>query len=109
MSFSLCGGAASKRANGGVMMHVADNPSARALRAIRRGTDLRACRQAMTDSRVPLGHHIIQATAGAATAVGTAVGLAVSVPVAVIDPHTRDTLGHHVDGLARSVSDVVAQ
>ena len=65
--------------------------------------------QAMTDSRVPLGHHIIQATAGAATAVGTAVGLAVSVPVAVIDPHTRDTLGHHVDGLARSVSDVVAQ
>ena len=64
--------------------------------------------QAMTDSRVPLGHHIIQATAGAATAVGTAVGLAVSMPVAVIDPHTRDTLGHHVDGLARSVSGVVA-
>jgi esterase/lipase superfamily enzyme len=64
--------------------------------------------QAVTDSRVPLGHHIIQATAGAATAVGTAVGLAVSVPVAVIDPHTRETLGHHVDGLARSVSGVVA-
>src|SRR4051812_11957243 len=64
--------------------------------------------QAITDSRVPLGHHIIQATAGAATAVGTAVGLAVSMPVAVIDPHTRDTLGHHVDGLARSVSGVVA-
>ena len=64
--------------------------------------------QAVTDLRVPLGHHIIQATAGAATAVGTAVGLAVSVPVAVIDPHTRETLGHHVDGLARSVSGVVA-
>src|SRR3954469_6622667 len=64
--------------------------------------------QAVTDSRVPLGHHIIQATAGAATAVGTAVGLAVSLPVAVIDPHTRDTLGHHVDGLARSVSEAVA-
>ena len=66
MSFSLCGGAASKRANGGVMMHVADNPALYELRP---------------KGDVPL-HHV--STAGAATAVGTAVGLAVSVPVAVI-------------------------
>ena len=32
MSFSLCGGAGSKRANGGVMMHVADNPALYELR-----------------------------------------------------------------------------
>jgi hypothetical protein len=32
VSFSLCGGAASKRANGGVMMHVADNPALYELR-----------------------------------------------------------------------------
>jgi hypothetical protein len=32
VSFSLCGGAGSKRANGGVMMHVADNPALYELR-----------------------------------------------------------------------------
>ena len=64
--------------------------------------------QTVTDSRVGLGDRIIQVTAGAATAVGTAAGLVVSAPVAVVDPHTRRSLGDHVDSLGRSFSDTTA-
>ena len=64
--------------------------------------------QTVTDSRAGLGDRIIQVTTGAASAVGTAASLAVSAPVAVVDPHTRRSLGDHVESLGRSVSDVAA-
>ncbi|WP_046866181.1 alpha/beta hydrolase [Microvirga massiliensis] len=64
--------------------------------------------QTVTDSRVGLGERIIQATAGAATAVGTAAGLAVSAPLTIVDPQTRQTFGSHVEGLGQSAADVVA-
>jgi esterase/lipase superfamily enzyme len=64
--------------------------------------------QTVTDSRVGLGDRIIQATAGAATAVGTAAGLAVSAPLAVVDPQSRQTFGSHVEGLGQSAADAVA-
>ncbi|MFC0217242.1 alpha/beta hydrolase [Pseudochelatococcus lubricantis] len=54
--------------------------------------------QTMTDSRVGLGDHIIQITAGAASSVGTAAGLVLAAPVAVIDPNTRNNLGSQFEG-----------
>lgn len=64
--------------------------------------------QTVTDSRIGLGHHILQVTAGAATTVGTATGLVVSAPVAVVDAQTRQSLGEHVESLSRSLSDAAA-
>jgi esterase/lipase superfamily enzyme len=64
--------------------------------------------QTITDSRVGLGDRIVQATAGAANALGTAAGLAVSAPVAIIDPQTRATYGEHVNTLGRTITDVTA-
>ncbi|ASY65188.1 hypothetical protein SJ05684_b42060 (plasmid) [Sinorhizobium sojae CCBAU 05684] len=58
--------------------------------------------QALTDSRVGLGDHIVAATAGAAHMVGTATALAVAAPIAVVDQNTRENYGHHVEALAGS-------
>ncbi|MGI6247346.1 MAG: alpha/beta hydrolase [Pseudochelatococcus sp.] len=61
--------------------------------------------QAMTDSRVGLGDHIIQITAGAASSVGTAAGLVLAAPVAVIDPHTRDNFGSQFHEFGEGLAD----
>ncbi len=55
--------------------------------------------QALTDSRLGLGDHLIAGTTGIAAAAGSAAGLILAAPVAVIDPHTRDHYGHHVNNL----------
>lgn len=60
--------------------------------------------QALTDSRLGLGDHIVAATAGAAHTVGAAAGLVVSAPVAVLDQNTRQNYAHHVETLGMSVS-----
>jgi esterase/lipase superfamily enzyme len=62
--------------------------------------------QVLTDSRVGFGEKIMQTTASAATSVGHAAGLAVSVPVAIVDPETRDHLGDQVDALSQSVRQI---
>ncbi|CAN7633698.1 alpha/beta hydrolase [Rhizobium sp. LjRoot98] len=55
--------------------------------------------QSLTDSRMGLGDHLIAGTTGVAAAAGSAAGLILAAPVAVIDPHTRDHLGHHLGNL----------
>jgi esterase/lipase superfamily enzyme len=55
--------------------------------------------QTMTDSRVGLGEHIVQATTGLTATVGTAAGLVLAAPVAVVDPATRENYGKHVGQL----------
>jgi hypothetical protein len=60
--------------------------------------------QALTDSRLGLGDHIVAATADAAHTVGAAAGLVVSAPVAILDQNTRQNYAHHVETLGMSVS-----
>lgn len=55
--------------------------------------------QTLTDSRLGLGDHLIAGTTGVAVAAGSAAGLILAAPVAVIDPHTRDHYGHHLNNL----------
>lgn len=55
--------------------------------------------QALTDSRLGLGDHIVAATAGAAQTVGTAAGLVVSAPAAIVDQNTRQNYAQHVEML----------
>jgi len=62
-----------------------------------------AAGQVLTDHRVGLGSRIMQATSGAAGAVGHAAGLVISAPVAVVDPETRDHFGDQVDAFTDSV------
>ncbi|MFS8038040.1 alpha/beta hydrolase [Xanthobacter sp. AM11] len=61
--------------------------------------------QAMTDSRVGVGEHIIKLTSDAASTVGTAAGLVIAAPVAVLDENTREHYGEHVRQLGNSVQD----
>jgi Uncharacterized protein conserved in bacteria len=63
--------------------------------------------QTLTDSRIGIGDRIVQAAAGAATAVGTAAGLAVSAPVAVLDPQTRDNLRIYADDIEQNLSKAI--
>lgn len=58
--------------------------------------------QALTDSRLGLGDHIVAATAGAAHTVGTATALAVAAPIAMVDQNTRENYGRHIETLAGS-------
>ena len=67
------------------------------------GTRL-ASGQAITDLHVGLGEHIIQGTAGAATAVGAAAGLVIAAPVAALDQDTREHYGDHVKQLGASIA-----
>ncbi|WP_414524998.1 alpha/beta hydrolase [Pseudochelatococcus sp. G4_1912] len=60
--------------------------------------------QMMADSRVGLGDHIIQFTAGAAASVGTAAGLVLAAPVAVLDPYTRENYGGQLQELGGTLS-----
>jgi esterase/lipase superfamily enzyme len=59
--------------------------------------------QALTDNRLGLGDHIVNATTGVAHAAGTAAGLAIAAPVAVIDQNTRDNFAGHVGALGATV------
>lgn len=63
--------------------------------------------QAMTDSRVGFGEHIVQLTTDAASTVGTAAGLVIAAPVAVVDSNTRSSYGNHIGQLGNSVSSTV--
>ena len=63
--------------------------------------------QTLTDSRIGIGDRIVQAAAGAATAVGTAAGLAGSAPVAVLDPQTRDNLRIYADDIEQNLSKAI--
>lgn len=63
--------------------------------------------QAMTDSRVGFGEHIVQLTTDAASTVGTAAGLVIAAPVAVVDSNTRSSYGNHLGQLGDSVSSTV--
>ncbi|GLK84087.1 alpha/beta hydrolase [Ancylobacter defluvii] len=60
--------------------------------------------QSINDSRVGLGDHIIEASAGAAAAVGTAAGVIVAAPVAVIDAKTRENYDEHLKNLGQNIS-----
>lgn len=60
--------------------------------------------QMMMDSRMGLGDHIIQLTAGAAASVGTAAGLVLAAPVAVLDPNTRDNYGSQIGEFGEKLS-----
>ena len=60
--------------------------------------------QNINDSRVGLGDHIIEATAGAAAAVGTAAGVIVAAPVAIVDANTRKSYNEHITNLGHSVA-----
>lgn len=60
--------------------------------------------QSLTDSRLGLGDHLIAGTTGVAVAAGSAAGLILAAPVAVIDPHTRDHYGHHLNNLTGTKS-----
>lgn len=61
-----------------------------------------AAGQTITDSHVGVGDRIIMMTAGTASAIGTAAGMAVAAPVAIVDPTTRENLGHHMQNLGKS-------
>ncbi|MBS7535403.1 alpha/beta hydrolase [Ancylobacter sonchi] len=60
--------------------------------------------QSINDSRVGLGDHIIEASAGAAAAVGTAAGVIVAAPVAVVDANTRKNYDAQLKNLGHSVT-----
>lgn len=60
--------------------------------------------QTVNDSRVGLGDHIIEATAGAAAAMGTAAGVIVAAPVAVVDANTRKHYHEQVKSLGHSIA-----
>jgi esterase/lipase superfamily enzyme len=68
------------------------------------GTRL-ASGQAMTDSHVALGDKLVAVTTGAAATVGTAAGLIVTAPVAIIDPHTRDSYDDQVRAFGSALQD----
>lgn len=61
--------------------------------------------QAMTDSRVGIGEHLVQMTTDAASTVGTAAGLVIAAPVAVVDANTREHYSAHVRELGNNISD----
>lgn len=66
-----------------------------------------AAGQTLTDSRSGLGEKIGVAAVGAASTVGAAAGVALSVPIAVVDPQTRATLGERIRGVGTDVGDTL--
>ncbi|MFS2176881.1 alpha/beta hydrolase [Rhizobium pisi] len=56
--------------------------------------------QTLTDNRVGLGDHILDATIGTAAAAGHVAGLILTAPVAVVDQNSRDNYADHVSALA---------
>lgn len=66
-----------------------------------------AAGQTLTDNRAGLGEKIGVAAVGAASTVGAAAGVALSVPIAVIDPQTRETLGERVKNVGADLGDTL--
>jgi len=64
--------------------------------------------QTLTDSRASFGDRVIQLSTGVASAAGTAVGMAVSAPVAVVDPHTRQSINDHIEATVAPLTDTPA-
>lgn len=63
--------------------------------------------QTVTDQDIGLGEHLGAAALGVSNTVGSAAGLAVSVPIAVVDPATRDSLDDQADRLGQHIGNTV--
>jgi esterase/lipase superfamily enzyme len=61
--------------------------------------------QTLSDSQAGVGDKIGQAAIGAASTMGGAAGVAVSLPLAVVDPRTRDNLADRLEDLAARASE----
>ncbi|MFZ2101950.1 MAG: alpha/beta hydrolase [Oricola sp.] len=66
--------------------------------------------QTVTDQDIGLGEHIGAVAMGVSSTVGSAAGLAVSMPIAIVDPATRDSLddqagrlGQHLGGTMTAI------
>ncbi|MBA8831434.1 esterase/lipase superfamily enzyme [Rhizobium leguminosarum] len=55
--------------------------------------------QTLSEDKVGLGDHILDATIGTAAAAGHAAGLILTAPVAVVDQNTRDNYGDRANAL----------
>nr|WP_246273053.1 alpha/beta hydrolase [Oricola thermophila] len=64
--------------------------------------------QTVTDQDIGLGEHIGAAAIGVTNTVGSAASLAVSVPIAIVDPATRDNLDDQADRLGQNLGNVVS-
>lgn len=63
--------------------------------------------QTITDQNIGLGEHLGATALGVSNTVGSAAGLAVSVPIAIIDPATRDSLDDQADRFGRNLEGTV--
>lgn len=65
-----------------------------------------AAGQTLSDGHAGVGQKLGLATAGAVSTVGAAAGVAVATPFAVVDPHTRDNLGDHIQSIGEPLQSV---
>ena len=63
--------------------------------------------QTVTDQDIGLGERLGAAAMDVSNTVGSAAGLAVSVPIAIIDPATRDSLDDQADQFGRHLGNAV--
>ncbi len=64
--------------------------------------------QPLTDSRVGIGDHVSALAIGATKFVGSAAGVIISTPIALVDPATRESLGHQLDGMSDAAAGTVS-
>ncbi len=62
--------------------------------------------QTLTDRNDSIGEKLTRVTVGAAAAVGHAASIVISVPVAILDPDTREHYGDQVDAVSDQVAAV---
>ena len=55
--------------------------------------------QSLSDGHAGVGQKLGFVAAGAVSTVGTAAGVAVAAPFAIVDPHTRQSLGDHIQSI----------
>ncbi len=65
-----------------------------------------AAGQTLTDGHAGVGQRLGLATAGAVSTVGAAAGVAVAAPFAIVDPHTREGFGDHVQSIGEPLQSV---
>jgi esterase/lipase superfamily enzyme len=63
--------------------------------------------QQLSDQNVSLGEELGATVMGVTSTVGSAAGLAVSVPIAILDPSTRDTLDDQADRFGQSLGSTI--
>lgn len=63
--------------------------------------------QTVTDQAIGLGEHLGVAAISVTNTVGSAASLAVSMPIAVVDPATRDSLDEQADRFGQHLGDTV--